>query len=88
MVPTATVWQMRSNLLRRLTNGGVPCHSDLEMIARVLRLKDALQLYQDHYVNDDADPLNHEDCLNAEDWNELKVLKELLQPLKDASIRC
>lgn len=54
------------------------------MIERALKLKDALQLYQDHYVIDDADPLDHEGCLNAEDWKELKVLKGLLQ----AAQRC
>jgi hypothetical protein len=58
------------------------------MIERTAKVSDAFQLYQDQYVNDGADPLNHEDCLNAEDRNELKVLKELLQPIKYASIRC
>jgi len=77
-----------SRIYQLVANGGVRWNSDLEMIERALKLKDALQLYQDHYVNDGADPLNPEDCLNAEDWDELKVLKELLQPLKDASVRC
>jgi hypothetical protein len=58
------------------------------MIERALKLRDALQLYQDYYTNDEADPLEQEDCLSAEDWIELTELKELLQPIKDASVRC
>lgn len=77
-----------SRIYQLVANGGVRWNSDLEMIERALKLRDALQLYQDDYVNNDADPLDHGDCLNTEDWNELMVLKELLQPLKDASTRC
>ena len=58
------------------------------MIERALQLRDALQLYPDHYSSDDADPLDEEDRLSADDWVELSELKELLQPLKDASMRC
>ncbi|KAM0708529.1 hypothetical protein Q7P35_005181 [Cladosporium inversicolor] len=57
-----------SRIYQLVANGGIRWNSDLEMIERALKLKDALQL--------------------AEDWNELKAVKELLQPLKDASIRC
>lgn len=77
-----------SRIYQLVANGGIRWNSDLEMIERALKLRDALQLYQDHYANDDSDPLDHEDCLSSEDWNELNELKELLQPLKDASIRC
>jgi hypothetical protein len=77
-----------SRIYQLVANGGIRWNSDLEMIERAPKLKDALQLYQDRYVNDDTNPLNHADCLSAEDWNELKAVKELLQPLKDASIRC
>jgi hypothetical protein len=77
-----------SRIYQLVTNGGIRWNSDLEMIERALKLRDALQLYQDHYTNDEVDPLEQEDCLSADDWNELTELRELLQPLKDASIRC
>jgi hypothetical protein len=41
--------------------------TDLEMTERALKTKGALGLYQDHCVNDDADSLNYEDYLSAED---------------------
>jgi hypothetical protein len=77
-----------TRIYQLVANGGIRWNSDLEMIERALKLRDALQLYQDHYANDNADQLHPEDCLGTEDWNELKELKELLQPLKDASVRC
>ncbi|GAB7336627.1 hypothetical protein MBLNU13_g10318t4 [Cladosporium sp. NU13] len=69
------------------TNGGIRWNSDLEMIKRALKLRDALQLYQDHYFIDEADTLEQEDCLSTDYWIELTELKELLQPIKDVSVR-
>ena len=77
-----------SRIYQLVANGGIRWNSDLDMIERALQLRDALQLYQDHYSSDDADPLDEEDRLSADDWVELSELKELLQPLKDASMRC
>lgn len=77
-----------SRIYQLVANGGIRWNSDLEMIERALKLRDALQLYQDHYSIDEADTLEQEDCLSADDWIELTELKELLQPIKDASVRC
>lgn len=71
-----------------VANGGIRWNLDLEMIERALKLRDALQFYQDRYTNDEADPLEQEDCLSAEEWVELTKLKELLQPIKNASVSC
>jgi hypothetical protein len=77
-----------SRIYQLVANGGIRWNSDLDMIERALQLKDALQLYQDHYASDDTDLLDRDDCLSAEDWHELSELKQLLRPLKDASVRC
>ena len=55
-----------------VTNGAIRWISALEMFKTALKSKDALQLCHDHRVNDDADPLNHENCLNAKGWIEVK----------------
>jgi len=77
-----------SQIYQLVANGGIRWNPDLEMIERALKLRDALQLYQNHYSIDEADTLEQEDCLSADDWIEWTELKELLQPIKDASVRC
>ena len=77
-----------SRIYSVVANGGIRWNADLDMIERALQLRDALQLYQDHYTSDDTDRLDKDDCLTTEDWHELSELKQLLRPLKDASNRC
>lgn len=58
-------------------NGGIKWNSDLDMIERVLCLKDAIQLYQDHHTNDTSEALDARDCLNANAWREPSELQDL-----------
>ena len=69
-------------------NGGIRWNADLDMIERAVQLRDALQLYQDHYISDAADRLDMADYLTSEDWRELCDLIQLLGPLKDVSKKC
>lgn len=77
-----------SRICSVVTNGGIRWKADLDMIERALQLKDALQLYQDHYTSENTDRLNTDNCLTAEDWYELSELKQPLEPLKYALKRC
>nr|OQO32517.1 hypothetical protein B0A51_00926 [Rachicladosporium sp. CCFEE 5018] len=55
------------------------------MIERATKLKDAIELYQQHF-RDDADSPTQDDCLTNDDRYELKLLLDLLAPLKRQSI--
>nr|OQO30194.1 hypothetical protein B0A51_11590 [Rachicladosporium sp. CCFEE 5018] len=55
------------------------------MIVRAIKLKDALELYLQHF-RDDADSPTQDDCLTNDDWYELKLLLDLLAPLKRQSL--
>ena len=46
-----------SYIYQFVANGGLRWNSDLKMIERALKLRDVLQLYQDYYTKDEADPL-------------------------------
>lgn len=61
-------------------NGGVRWNSDHDMIERAWKLRDALELYQQHFKDDLAD-----DYLANDDWLELKEIMDLLAPVKRAS---
>ena len=76
-----------SRIYQLVANGGVRWNSDLDMIERALQLRDALQLYQDHYASADTGTLDKGDCLGAADWQELSELRALLRPLRDASVK-
>jgi len=52
------------------------------MIHRAITLKDALALYQDHFVA--LGELSAEDCLTTADWSEIVDLLALLKPLAEA----
>ena len=52
-----------TKILRLVTNGGIRWNSTYLMIDRVIYLKDALTLYQNH----EADNMNDEDLLKKED---------------------
>ena len=53
------------------------------MIFRGIYLKDALTLYQDHFVElGELDPI---DSLNSADWNKIADLIAFLKPLAEAS---
>jgi hypothetical protein len=54
------------------------------MITRAIKLKDAIELYQRAFKDDENSPLA-DDCLTSVDWHELSQLHHLLSPLKDAS---
>ena len=51
-----------SRIYQLVANGGVRWNSDLDMIERALQLRDALQLYQDHYASADTETLDKGDC--------------------------
>lgn len=70
---------------RLITNGGVRWNSTFDMIDRALKLKEAIELYAQHYRND-KDNSTADDILTSEDWLELHELHELLLPFKEASI--
>jgi hypothetical protein len=55
------------------------------MIERAVKLKDALELYQQHF-RDDAYSPTQDDCLTNDDWYELKLLLDLLAPLRRQSL--
>jgi hypothetical protein len=76
-----------TRLYRVIINGGVRWNSACEMIERAVQVKDALQLYQEHFKSDDKDCLDVEDCLSADDWQELTELLQLLKPLKETSLK-
>jgi hypothetical protein len=67
-----------------VTNGGIRWNSTHDMIARALKLKDALELYQSAYRYDKQHP-TAQDELTSNDWLELKELRDLLQPMKESS---
>ena len=74
-------------LYRVVVNGGIRWNSTCEMIERAIHLKDALQLYQEHYRANDKDQLSVGDCLSTEDWQELTELLQLLKPLQEMSLK-
>lgn len=57
------------------------------MVERAFQVKDALQLYQEHFRDSGTDRLDKRDCLSAVDWQELTDLLKLLRPLKEASLK-
>lgn len=74
-------------LYRVILNGGIRWNSTCEMIERAIQVRDALQLYQEHFRSDEIDRLDAEDCLSVEDWHELTELLQLLKPLKEMSLK-
>lgn len=71
-------------LFELVINGGIRWNSTYDMIERAFKLKDALELYQQAMRDDDEDPLEA-DCLSNDDWHELKLVMDLLKPLKQQS---
>ena len=76
-----------TRLYRVIVNGGVRWNSACEMIERAFQVKDALQLYQEHFRCSGNDRLDSRDCLSADDWQELRDLLKLLRPMKEASLK-
>lgn len=74
-------------LYRVILNGGIRWNSACEMIERAVQVRDALQLYQEHFRGDNDDRLDAEDCLSVDDWHELLQLLQLLRPLKEMSLK-
>jgi hypothetical protein len=54
------------------------------MLERAFKLKDALELYQQHFKEAKEDPID-EDVLTPDDWLELRELLDILLPLKAVS---
>ena len=52
-------------------------------MVRAVKLKDALTLYQDHYIK--LGKIDSADCFACADWNEITDLIALLKPLAKAS---
>ncbi|KAI6852164.1 hypothetical protein KC333_g8906 [Hortaea werneckii] len=76
-----------TRLYRVIINGGVRWNSACEMVERAFQVKDALQLYQEHFRSSGTDRLDNRDCLSADDRQELTDLLKLLRPLKEASLK-
>jgi hypothetical protein len=76
-----------TRLYRVIVTGGVRWNSACEMIERAFQVKDALQLYQEHFRCSATDRLDGRDCLSADDWQELTDLLKLLRPMKEASLK-
>ena len=72
-------------LYQLVVNGGIRWNSTCDILERAFKLKDALELYQHHYKNDEDEPCN-EDLLTSDDWIELASLLQLLKPLKEVSL--
>ena len=53
------------------------------MLVRALKLKDALSLYQEHFLQ--LGKMDNTDCLTTADWNEIKDLIKLLESLAKSS---
>ncbi|KAF4546929.1 Hypothetical protein D9617_95g039940 [Elsinoe fawcettii] len=70
-----------------IVNGGVRWNSACEMIGRAFQVKDALQLYQEHFGCSGTDRLDSRDYLSADDWKEPGDLLKLLRPMKKASFK-
>jgi hypothetical protein len=66
-------------------NGGIRWNSTFDMIDRAIKLRDAIELYQ-LYFKDDEDEPTAADLLTSSDWLELIDLHSLLKPLKQASL--
>ncbi|TKA35927.1 hypothetical protein B0A49_13520, partial [Cryomyces minteri] len=67
-----------------IKDGGIRWNSTLAMIHRVLKLRNAIELYFSRWVQpaDDTHDLM-EDKLSPEHWNDLERFAVLLQPFKD-----
>ena len=52
------------------------------MMERAVKLKDALTLYQDHFIQ--LGEMESVDSLASSDWSEISELMALLKPLADA----
>lgn len=79
--------ELDTTIYRVVIDGGIRWNSACDMIERALKVKDALQLYQEHFRDEVADRLDSRDCLSAEDWQELTELLQLLKPLQQMSLR-
>jgi hypothetical protein len=71
-------------LYELVVNGGIRWNSTCDMIERAFKLKDAIELYQHAFKDDNTAPLAN-DLLTSDDWLELKDILNLLLPLKIAS---
>ena len=65
--------------------GGPPWNSTCDMIERAIKLKNALELYPEHFRGGDEEPVA-EDVLTSDDWTELADILALLKPLKQTSL--
>ena len=64
-----------------LADGGIRWNATFTMIERLIKVKDAVALYQQ---TEETDP---EDTLTPDDWQELVEIKELLEPFKEVTMR-
>lgn len=74
-----------ARLYRAVLNGGIRWNSTYEMVHRALQLKDALTLYQDHYIANRI--LDSSDQISPDDWLQLGELHGLLEPIHETSLR-
>ena len=65
---------------------GIKWNSTCDMLERSFKLKDAIELYQAQYRNDNDEPIAEQDLLTNDDWLELRELLEILKPLKQVSL--
>jgi hypothetical protein len=73
-----------AKLYRAVLNGGIRWNSTYEMVHRALQLKDALTLYQDHYIANRS--LDSSDYISPDDRLQLSELHELLGPIHETSL--
>jgi hypothetical protein len=72
-------------LYHLVMNGGIRWNSTCDMIERSIKLRDALELYQVAFKDDENEPCA-DDSLTNDDWLELSDIQALLSPLKQASL--
>ena len=72
-------------LYQLVVNGGIRWNSTCDMIERAIKLRDALDLYQQAF-KDNAEESVAQDALTNNDWQELVELLALLKPLKQTSL--
>lgn len=76
----------RKRLYQLVINGGIRWNSTFDMIDRAFKLMASIELYQHEYRTDPTYPLA-DDLLTHDDWQELKDIHSLLEPLKYSSMR-
>lgn len=72
-------------LYQLVIDGGVMRNSICDMLGRASKLHDALELYEQHFRNDEQNHLE-DNMLTTDDTHELSQLLDLLKPVEEASL--